>query len=153
MSASPRKQTSAGASSNVRFGSLADICSALGDVCFVPKADVRSNSRTGLALWLAARHHSITSVAATSKVLGNVSPSAFAVFLLGLIQSLWVLRQEDQRVWHPSESCLRKQPHGDTSQAGQLHQTLAPPASKVSLDQTDNGNRRAIAKFAMNSLC
>ena len=27
---------------NVRFGSLADMCSALGDVCFVPIADSRS---------------------------------------------------------------------------------------------------------------
>ena len=27
---------------NVRFGSKADMCSALGDVCFVPKADSRA---------------------------------------------------------------------------------------------------------------
>ena len=46
-------------------------------------------------------------------------------FYLGRIQSLWVLQQGDQRVWYPSEFCLRKQPHGDTSQAGQLHRTLA----------------------------
>ena len=57
---------------DVRFGSQADVCSALADVRLVPKADSCS----------AAKSYSITSSARASSVGGTVMPSALAVFRL-----------------------------------------------------------------------
>ena len=54
---------------HVRFGSKADMCSALGDVCFVPIADI-------------TRSHSITLSARPISVFGTLRPSAFAVLRL-----------------------------------------------------------------------
>ena len=52
---------------HVRFGSKADMCSAIADVRFVPIADIV---------------HSITSSASASTFPGNSTPSAFAVVRL-----------------------------------------------------------------------
>src|SRR6185312_16289356 len=57
---------------NFRFGSKADMCSALGDVRLVPKADI--------AVDIAA-YSRIVSARVTND-FGNVIPSAFATFRL-----------------------------------------------------------------------
>ena len=55
---------------NVRFGSKADMCSAIGDVRFVPKADISEQA------------YSITSSARPINVFGTLRPSALAVLRL-----------------------------------------------------------------------
>jgi hypothetical protein len=75
-------------SPNVRFGSLADICSATSDVRFTPKSrHVRRNYecplRANSATHAAQRSgYSITSSARASSEGGTVMPSTFAVLRL-----------------------------------------------------------------------
>src|SRR4029453_1385482 len=61
--------------SDVRFGSKADMCSAIADVCFGPKADTDDD-------------YSITSSARPISVFGTVRPSALAVLRLTMNSTL-----------------------------------------------------------------
>ena len=83
-----------GAISNVRFGSKADMCSALGDVRFgVESGHVRRTrscpvrAKSGLTQRSKKDRYSMTSSAAISKPGGTVKPSAFAVLRLTTVSN------------------------------------------------------------------
>ena len=72
----PCTQKAGAEAADVRFGSLADICSALAHVRFVPIADIRF---TYCEIHVC---HSITSSASPINVFGTLRPRALAVFRL-----------------------------------------------------------------------
>ena len=68
---------------NVRFGSKADMCSALGDVRFTPESGhVHRNGPCPLGAKSGHRAYSITSSARFCTDCGTVMPSVFAVLRL-----------------------------------------------------------------------
>ena len=68
---------------DVRFGSKADMCRALGDVRFAPESGhVRCTSRCPLSANSGHRVYSITSSARASSSGGTLRPSDLAVLML-----------------------------------------------------------------------
>src|SRR5215470_18729295 len=97
--------------------------------------------------------YSMMSVAADSRVLGNVIRSAFAV--LKFTRNSILVGSSTGR--SPGLATFRIL---STKTAARRHiagwsapYDMSAPASDVSLDHTDNGKRRAIARFAIYSLC